>query len=133
MNLSKYLAVLGAVVLTVSACGTTEKIVYMPVETDAPQTTKPVPERTLTDEEQFVMDVYDLYEGVIYVDDQMLIDAGYETCRLFRQGATLQDVIDVLNESSGGDPQVYELLSAVVTAAVFDFCPDQQYKFDSGV
>ncbi len=132
MNLSKYVVALGAAVLTISACGSTEKIVYMPAPeaqvapTQPPQTYAP----SLNNKERtFLSDVRDLYQGVIYVEDQLVIDAGYETCDLFRMGYTLQDVIDVLNESARGDDSIYELLSSVVAAAVFNFCPEQEYKF----
>lgn len=132
MSLSKYLVGFGAIALTVSACGSTEKIVYMPTpeaqyaSTQPPQTYAP---SLSSSEKNFLSDVDDLYEGVIYVEDQLMIDAAYETCRLFRDGMTLQDVIDVLNESAQGDPDVYELLSSVVVAAVFNFCPEQEYRF----
>lgn len=135
MNLSKYAVALGATVLMVSACGGNDRIVYMPTpeaqytSTQAPPTYSP---SLSSSERALLSDVRDLYGGVIYAEDQLVIDAAYETCRLFRDGMTLQDVIDVLNESAQGDSSVYELLSAVVVAAVFNFCPEQEYRFSGG-
>lgn len=135
MNLSRYAAVLGAVGLTISACGSTEKIVYMPTpeaeytSTEAPQTYS---SSFTSTERTFLSDVRDLYDGVIYAEDQLIVDAGYETCDLLRAGSNMQDVIDVLNESAQGDSSIYELLSAVVVSAVFNFCPEQEYKFSGG-
>lgn len=135
MNLSKYAVALGATVLMVSACGGNDRIVYMPTPEAQVASTQPTPTYSssfTSKEKSFLSDVRELYTGIIYVEDQLIIDAGYKTCDLFRMGYTLQDVIDVLNESARGDESIYELLSSVVAAAVFNFCPEQDYKFTDG-
>lgn len=128
MNLSKYIMALGAVALTVSGCGKTEKVVYMPATTvETPATTPSYPVSSPRDD--FLAEVQRLYGGPIYVSDSEMLNTAYTTCDNLRAGGTIQDVIDAMNNAAEGDPDVYKFLSAIVVAGVSVFCPDQAYKF----
>lgn len=124
--------------LGLTACGstTTERVVYMPA-TDAPTTTVRVvkttdaPIASYSDDDAFLSNVRDLYGSYLGVPDQDVIDAGRATCDNLRAGGTAQDVADSANESADGDYDIYNLLSSVVAAAVFTYCPEQKWKFNN--
>jgi hypothetical protein len=105
---------------------TTEKVVKT---TDAPIATS-APEPVYTTEDEFIYDIESNYDGTIYLENQDMIDAGYSTCDGLRSGMSGYDVLDVIISSSDGIASVEELLGTVVAAAVVNFCPEQQYKFN---
>lgn len=124
--------------LGLAACGgtNTERVVYMPA-TDAPDTTVRVvkttdaPIASYSDDDIFLANVRDLYDGYIPVDEQAMIDAGRGTCDALQTGSTAQDVADAANNSADGDYDTYDFLSSVIAAAVFTYCPEQQWKFSN--
>jgi len=124
--------------LGLAACGgtTTERVVYMP-STDAPTTTIRVikttdaPIAVYGDDDAFLSSVNDLYNGIITVTDQNMIDAGRSTCDALQTGSTAQDVVDAANNSADGDYDTYDFLSSVIAAAVVTYCPEQQWKFNN--
>lgn len=103
---------------------TTVKVVKT---TDAPIAT-PAPS-TWTEEEEFIADINNGYEGTIYLEDQAMIEAGYAVCEALRTGSTGYDVLDAIISSAEGDQDIEELLATVVAAGVVNFCPEQQGKF----
>lgn len=131
----KRLLALGALVL--AGCGgtTTEKIVYVPA-TDAPTTTVKKTTTTtdapvmLTDEDQYLMSIYAVYDGDIYASDDLLIDIGYAMCGLFRDGGNSWTASQTIVEALPGDPNAQILATAATAAAVIYFCPDQSYKLE---
>ena len=134
----KLLLVLG-LPLALAACGSKT---YYVTNTEAPDTTvkvvkttdapiaTPAPS-TWTEEDEFIFDIYESYGTDTGVTEQDMIDAGYLTCSTLRGGASAYEIIDSLNSSADGDPDIEEFLSAVIASAVINFCPEQQYKFNS--
>jgi hypothetical protein len=122
--------------LAITACGGT-KTVYVD-KTDAPETTAKVvkttdapiatPAPTLpawSEEDEFLYDVESSYGGVIYVDDQQMIDTARTVCDGLLSGMSGNEVVWAIT-NAGGDS---DLVIAVVAAAVANFCPSQMYKF----
>lgn len=120
------------------ACGET-KTVYVE-STDAPDTTVKVvkttdapvttpaptlPPVTYSAEDEFLYDVYDSYDGIIYVSDSEMLETAYIVCDSLQSGTTAAEVIYAIM-GAGGDT---EFLTTVVAAAVANFCPDQMWKF----
>ena len=60
-----------------------------------------------------------------------MIESGYLICTTLRGGASGYEIVEALSSSTNGDRDVEEFLSAVIASAVINFCPEQQYKFDS--
>lgn len=130
MNLSRYLVMSTAVIAIGSACGNTEKIVYIPQE--MPEETVVItepPSYVYTDEQDFLDGIDILYTGVIYVSDSELLTTGYAVCDGFRSGVTADEAVGMMIESSSGDEDTYELLASITASAVTYLCPDQGYKF----
>lgn len=96
--------------------------------TDAPVVTQPPV--TWNDEDEFLFDVNNNYPGYIALQDQDMIDTGYVVCQSLRTGSSAYDVLSAIQSSAGGDPDIEELLSTIVAAAVVNFCPEQQWKFN---
>lgn len=105
--------------------------------TDAPVATAPKPVYTTQpsygsslsfNEQNFIDSVYNLFPGSIYLSDQDLLDSGYLTCTSLQSGMTGDQLAAVLLESSEGDPEIFDLLSAIAASAIVYFCPDQSWK-----
>jgi hypothetical protein len=60
------------------------------------------------------------------VGNSMLIRTGKQTCRTLRAGATAYDVIDAGLRAGLDDDDIV----ALVSNAVFYYCPNQAYKFE---
>ena len=105
---------------------TTEKKVT--TTTDAPVATPAptLPPMTYSAEDEFLYDVYDGYDGIIYVSDSEMIETAYIVCDSLRSGTTAAEVVYAIM-GAGGDT---EFLTTVVAAAVANFCPDQMWKFN---
>ena len=114
-------------VTSTEAPDTTVKVVKT---TDAPIAT-PAPEPVYTDEDEFIYDINTSYDNAIYLEDQDMIDAGRATCEALRNGGTAYETISAIASSAGGDPDIEELLTSVVASAILNFCPEQEYKFDT--
>lgn len=124
-------------ILGLAACGgTTERIVYVPesTTTTVPKVVKttdaPIAEEW-TDEDEFLFDFKEAYGNNSGLSDYDLLDSGYVTCAALRSGSTAYDVIDALNSSADGDPDIELMLSSIVASAVINLCPEQEYKFNS--
>ena len=124
--------------LALASCGGT-KTVYVE-RTDAPDTTVKVakttdapiatpaptlPPITYSAEDEFLFDVSSGYAGTIYVSDSDMIDTAYLVCSTLRGGATATDVYIAI-AGAGGDT---DFLITLTAAAVINFCPEQQWKF----
>jgi len=117
--------------LGLAACGGT-KTIYVN-STDAPTTTKV---RTTTEppvvswspEDEFISGVESLV-GATGVDDQLMIDTGYQVCEALRAGATME-MLSILITDNSSDVETQNFLAAVTASAVMNFCPEQQYKFN---
>jgi len=130
MNLSRYLIALGTSTLMISACGATEKIVYVPQERANNTVVITDPDRyEQPDEDAFINGVGLLHDNAVYLPDSELLETGYLVCEGLRGGLTADDAITAMNDSSDGDSDVYSLLAALTASAVTYLCPDQGYKF----
>ena len=124
--------------LVLASCGGT-KTVYVE-STDAPDTTTKVvkttdapiatpaptlPPVTYSAEDEFLYDVYDGYDGIIYVSDSEMLETAYIVCDSLQGGMTAAEVVFAIM-NAGGDT---DFLTTVVAAAVINFCPEQQWKF----
>lgn len=131
----KKIIITTATLLALTACGS--KTVYV-TDTEAPNTTVKVtkttdapvttPAPTLpawSEEDEFLYDVESSYGGVIYVDDQTMIDTARTVCDGLLSGMSGNEVVWAIT-NAGGDS---DLVIAVVAAAVANFCPSQMYKF----
>ena len=126
--------------LALVGCGT--KTVYV-TSTEAPDTTVKVvkttdapiatsaPEPVYTDEDEFIYDIETSYDKYIYVSDEQMIDTGYATCAALRSGSSGYDVLNSIINSADGDADSEDFLTSVVASAVINFCPEQEYKFNS--
>ena len=126
--------------LALVGCGT--KTVYV-TSTEAPDTTVKVvkttdapiatsaPEPVYTDEDEFIYDIETSYDKYIYVSDEQMIDTGYATCAALRTGSSGYDVLNSIINSADGDADSEDFLTSVVASAVINFCPEQEYKFNS--
>lgn len=95
--------------------------------TDAPITTPAptLPPVTYSAEDEFLYDVYDGYDGIIYVSDSEMIETAYVVCDSLRSGTTASEVVYAIM-GAGGDTA---FLTTVVAAAVANLCPEQMWKF----
>jgi hypothetical protein len=126
--------------LALTACGSKT---YYVTSTDAPNTTVKVtkttdapivtsaPEPVYTDEDEFIYDIENNYSLPIYLDEQDMIETGYATCTGLQSGLSGMEVIETVISSAEGDSRIEDLLLTIVSAAVVNFCPEQQYKFDN--
>ena len=126
--------------LALTACGS--KTIYV-TNTEAPDTTVKVvkttdapiataaPAPVYTNEDEFIFDVQTGYGRTIYLQDQDMIDTGNATCDALRSGSTADEVFTAIISSADGDSNIEDLLVNVVAAAVVNFCPEQQYKFNN--
>jgi hypothetical protein len=127
-------------VLGLAACGSKT---YYVTDTEDPTTTvkvtKPTdapiatsgPEPLYTDEDEFIYDIENNYDLPIYLDEQDMIETGYATCTGLQSGLSGMEVIEAVISSAEGDSRIEDLLLTIVSAAVVNFCPEQQYKFDN--
>ena len=97
--------------------------------TDAPIAT--AAPSTWTEEDEFIFDINESYGSNTGVSDDEMIESGYLVCTTLRGGASGYEIVEALSSSTNGDRDVEEFLSAVIASAVINFCPEQQYKFDS--
>lgn len=130
--------IIGTLVLV--GCGSKT---YYVTSTDAPATTVKVakttdapiatsgPEPIYTDEDEFIYDIENNYSLPIYLDEQDMIETGYATCTGLQSGLSGMEVIETVISSAEGDSRIEDLLLTIVSAAVVNFCPEQQYKFDN--
>ena len=107
---------------------TTVKVVKT---TDAPIATPAPTVPSYTSEDEFIYDIETSYGSYISVSDQDMIETGYATCESLWSGSTGYDVLNSIISSADGDADIEEFLTSVVASAVINFCPDQQYKFNS--
>lgn len=130
--MKKVLLVAGLLAVT-TACGT--KTVYVEATTTAPPTTQFIPQQPSYDasrEDRF-LDFIRSQVGTLFGTEQTAIELGYTVCDALRSGSTMYDMEDAVATSL--EP---ELIAAIIISAIFNFCPDQQYKAeayssDSGV
>lgn len=118
--------------LGLAACGGT-KTVYVdrtdaPTTTVKPRTTTEPPVASWSPEDEFVLGVESLV-GEIGVDEQLMIDTGYQVCEALRAGATME-MLSILITDNSSDVKTENFLAAVTASAVMNFCPEQQYKFN---
>lgn len=134
----KLLLVLG-LPLALVACGSKT---YYVTSTDAPTTTVKVTKTTdapiataapstWTEEDEFIFDINESYGNNTGVSDDEMIESGYLVCTTLRGGASGYEIVEALSSSTNGDRDVEEFLSAIIASAVINFCPEQQYKFNS--
>ena len=97
--------------------------------TDAPIAT--AAPSTWSEEDEFIFDINESYGNNTGVSDDEMIESGYLVCTTLRGGASGYEIVEALSSSTNGDRDVEEFLSAVIASAVINFCPEQQYKFDS--
>jgi hypothetical protein len=130
---------LGATALLglVAACGGTKtvyvdstdgyKVSTTPKATDAPIATPAptLPPPAWSAEDEFLYDISQSYDGIIYVSDSEMIETGYTVCAALEGGASGGEVVAAI-VGAGGDT---EFLTSVVASAVLNFCPGQQWKF----
>lgn len=62
--------------------------------------------------------------------DDLLLDTAYETCTAFNSGVTLFEVA-ALVEANSSDAKTQDMLEWIIVYAVFYFCPEFTYMFDS--
>ena len=141
MKLFRTTTIIGVIAMALVSCGGTKTIYVTDTEVpNSPETTENVvkttdapiattPSAVWSDEDEFIADINNGYDGAIYLEDQDMIDAGYSTCDGLRSGMSGYDVLEVILSSSDGVSSVEELLGTVVASAVINFCPEQEYKF----
>ena len=139
----KKIIIATSILLTLTACGS--KTVYV-TSTESPDTTVKVVKTTdapiatpaptqapavWNDEDEFISDIKSSYSKYISVSDEQMIDTGYATCAALRTGSSGYDVLNSIINSADGDADIEDFLTSVVASAVINFCPEQEYKFNS--
>jgi hypothetical protein len=139
----KKIIIATSILLTLTACGS--KTVYV-TSTEAPDTTVKVVKTTdapiatpaptqapavWNDQDEFISDIKSSYSKYISVSDEQMIDTGYATCAALRTGSSGYDVLNSIINSADGDADIEDFLTSVVASAVINFCPEQEYKFNS--
>jgi hypothetical protein len=139
----KKIIIATSILLTLTACGS--KTVYV-TSTEAPDTTVKVVKTTdapiatpaptqapavWNDQDEFISDIKSSYGKYISVSDEQMIDTGYATCAALRTGSSGYDVLNSIINSADGDADIEDFLTSVVASAVINFCPEQEYKFNS--
>ena len=139
----KKIIIATSILLTLTACGS--KTVYV-TSTEAPDTTVKVVKTTDAPiatpaptqapavwnyEDEFISDIKSSYSKYIFVSDEQMIDTGYATCAALRSGSSGYDVLNSIINSADGDADIEDFLTSVVASAVINFCPEQEYKFNS--
>lgn len=122
-------ALLIAIPLAVAAgCGT--KTVYVETATTpapAPSTSLYVPSDSyLSAREELFLDFIRSQVGPLWGTERTVIELGYTICDSLRSGMNFYDLEDAVAESL--EP---ELIAAVIISAVYNLCPDQQYKAEA--
>ena len=139
----KKIIIATSILLTLTACGS--KTVYV-TSTEAPDTTVKVVKTTdapiatpaptqapavWNDQDEFISDIKSSYCKYISVSDEQMIYTGYATCAALRTGSSGYDVLNSIINSADGDADSEDFLTSVVASAVINFCPEQEYKFNS--
>jgi hypothetical protein len=81
--------------------------------------------------DKFLSGIYNVYDGDIYVSDDVLITIGYAMCDHFRSGGNTWTATELITSALPYDAQAQELATVITAAAVLYFCPDQSYKFNN--
>lgn len=118
------------------ACG--DKTVYITQEPTTTTIGLRKPTTTIADEpiavspsdrrSDYLYDIYDLYDGPIYADDQLLIDLGVEMCAQLKSGMSSDAMNEFLVANTPWNVDM-ELIAAINVSAVINICPDQKYKY----
>lgn len=130
--------IIATTILLLAACGGT-KTVYVtettPSETEPLTTTTKAPIPTLppstsspwTADDEFLYDVQSSYNGTIYIAEYEMIKTAKIVCDSLLSGMSGEQVLWAILDA-GGDT---EFLTALVAAAVINYCPSQTYKFEN--
>jgi hypothetical protein len=139
----KKIIIATSILLALTACGSKT---YYVTSTEAPDTTVKVVKTTdapiatsaptqapavWNDQDEFISDIKSSYDKYIYVSDEQMIDTGYATCAALRSGSSGYDVLNSIINSADGDADSEDFLTSVVASAIINFCPEQEYKFNS--
>lgn len=82
-------------------------------------------------DEHFISDVEHWYgELFIPIPNDTMIDFGHMWCIAFQDGMTALDVQSRIDEGAV-DQRDADLHFAIVRSALFNYCPEQQYKWES--
>lgn len=127
--------------VTLIGCTVERTVIQEPATTPAPDTTTvkttPAPTRPPTtpapaaDETGFILSVNTNAPITFGIPDSELLSSGWATCDGFADGLNLNDVATAITDSSGGDPEIEDMLSWIAVSAVIYLCPQYSYIMES--
>lgn len=134
------LAALTGVILI--GCTVERTVIQEPATTPAPDTTTvettaaptqppTTPAPAGGDEASFIYTVNTYAPITLGLPDSELLSSGWATCDGFASGLTLGDVAIAISDSSGGDPEIEDMLSWIAVSAVMYLCPQYEYIMES--
>ncbi len=137
----KKIAIAAFAAITLVACGKTNTVYVvdtLPEDievTEAPATTKPKPRPTTTvynppsnyytyDEQAYIDGVYSMYNNVIYLTDDELLNIAYTICSTLDTGVSVQAVVAVISASMPGmTSDTAEFVASTMASAIYNICP----------